>query len=75
MKVALKAAKICILGEELGIATKVLERAAAYEEVLGGERQDGHDEASDIPQRLIPEYYAMRTVLVRGCYFACLITY
>ncbi|KAJ4319655.1 sporulation-specific protein 22 [Neodidymelliopsis sp. IMI 364377] len=55
MKVALKAAKICILGEELVTATKVLERAAAYEEVLGGERKDGHDEAWNISRRLIPD--------------------
>lgn len=65
MKVALKAAKACILEKDLGSATKVLERAATYEDVLvSGEQRDDSDEAN-LAKRLRLEYFAMRTVLVR----------
>ncbi|KAL5459232.1 hypothetical protein PMIN06_002899 [Paraphaeosphaeria minitans] len=61
MKVALKAARWCIENKGVDNATKVLERAAEYQEILG-EDGDGKDEAES-GERLRIEYYALRTAL------------
>ncbi|XPS72064.1 sporulation-specific protein 22 [Ascochyta lentis] len=63
MKVALKAAKVCILAKEFDSATKVLERAATYEDVMSDERENGDNEEADVAKRLRLEYFAVRTVL------------
>lgn len=72
MKVALKAAKACILGKDLESATRVLERAATYEEILTGQshsrRSDGDD--ADIAKRLQLEYFSVRSALVGILSFA-----
>ena len=64
MKVALKAARVSIESNELESATKVLERAAVYQETLSknGEGQSGEEAA--LADRLQAEYFAMRTALV-----------
>lgn len=70
MKVALKAAIVCIEAAELDIAVKVLERAADYQEVLGkrsdgdGEQGEKGQEEEGVGDRLRMEYYAVRTTLV-----------
>ncbi|CAI6268821.1 unnamed protein product [Periconia digitata] len=63
MKVALKAAKVCIENLEVAPATKVLERAAEYEDILGqeGSREDHED--SMIGKQLRVEYFGIRTLL------------
>lgn len=71
MKVALKAAKICVSANELDIATKVLERAATYEDILNSRRGDDENEEVDIARRLRLEYFAMRTALVRHYHGSC----
>lgn len=65
MKLALKAAKVSISGKELESATRVLERAAAYEDILTGEGHHHDSNDADIAKRLRLEYFAVRTVLVR----------
>lgn len=65
MRVALKAAKACILGKDLDNATRVLERAATYEDILDGAGHQSHDGETDVARRLQLEYFAVRTVLVR----------
>jgi hypothetical protein len=64
MKVALKAAKVCIEGDELDSAVKVLERAADYQEALtqGVDAEDLHE--AELGDRLRMEYFAVRTTLV-----------
>jgi hypothetical protein len=63
MKVALKAANVCIDDSEFESATKVLERAAEYQDVLSkSERQTG--EEAVLADRLRAEYFAIRTTLV-----------
>jgi hypothetical protein len=64
MKVALKAAKVCIASNEAAGATKVLERAAEYEEVLSKGADEEQDEEGEVGERLRVEYFAMRTTLV-----------
>ena len=64
MKVALKAAKVCILGQDLESATKVLQRAAVYEDILGKAGQHDDGDESDVAKRLCLEYFALRTALV-----------
>jgi hypothetical protein len=66
MKVALKAAKVCIEGKELNTATKVLERAAEYQEILGKESEDTRTEDTSLADGLLVEYFAVRTTLVSG---------
>ncbi|KAF1835983.1 SPO22-domain-containing protein [Decorospora gaudefroyi] len=63
IKVALKAARVSIESNQLSTATKVLERAAEYQQVLssGGEGEDG--EETKLADGLRVEYYAMRTML------------
>ncbi|KAJ4364246.1 sporulation-specific protein 22 [Ascochyta clinopodiicola] len=67
MKVALKAAKVCILAEEFDSATKVLEKAATYENIMSDEHKDGDGEGEEtsIARCLCLEYFAVRTVLVK----------
>ncbi|KAF2639244.1 SPO22-domain-containing protein [Massarina eburnea CBS 473.64] len=62
LKVALKAAKVCIEGNETTIATKVLERAAEHQEALS-EVTGGGDEEAALAGRLRVEYFAVRTAL------------
>jgi hypothetical protein len=55
---------VCIEGDELGIATKVLERAAEYEEVLS-KRSEGENEGDvELADGLRVQYFAVRTTLV-----------
>jgi hypothetical protein len=65
MKIALKAAKVCILAKDLENTTKVLERAAVYENLLGSKGHNADSEEGDVARRLHLEYFAMRAVLVR----------
>lgn len=64
MKVALKAARVCIENRESELATKVLERAAEYEDVLGQEAGRGEDEDDEVGAHLRVEYFGVRTILV-----------
>ena len=64
MKVALKAAKVCIESKELNTATKVLERAAEYQEGLSKESEDANTEDASLADGLLMEYFAVRTTLV-----------
>jgi hypothetical protein len=64
MKVALKAARVCIASKELSHATKILERAAEYQDVLSTESDVTGDEESEVALRLRMEYFAVRTTLV-----------
>jgi len=64
MKVALKAAKVCIERDELDSAVKVLERAADYQEALS-QRVDAEElDGAELGNRLRVEYFAVRTTLV-----------
>ncbi|KAF2258604.1 SPO22-domain-containing protein [Lojkania enalia] len=65
MRVALKAARVCVENNELSNATKVLERAAGYEDALskGKEPIGEKNEEANIEQRLRVEYFAVRTAL------------
>lgn len=65
MKVALKAARVCIKFEELSNATKILERAAEYEEVLSKNAESAAADESEGTKQLRTEYFAVRTTLVR----------
>jgi hypothetical protein len=65
MKVALKAARVCIDGNELSNVTKILERAAEYQDVLGKETDDTSSHEGEVTRRLQMEYFAVRTTLVR----------
>jgi hypothetical protein len=65
MKIALKAAKACVLAKDLDCATKVLERAAAYEEILTGQDQQSEGDDTTIAGRLQLEYFTIRAALVR----------
>lgn len=64
MKVALKAAKMCIDGSELSTATKILERAAEYQEILSKAVEGETEEETALADRLRAEYFAVRTTLV-----------
>jgi hypothetical protein len=72
IKVALKAAKGCIASKELGHATKVLERAAEYQDVLSTESDATGDEENEVARRLRMEYFAVRTTLVSQIAKTCL---
>lgn len=65
MKIALKAAKACVLAKDLDCATRVLERAATYEEILTGQGQESDGDETTIATRLQLEYFAVRAALVR----------
>lgn len=64
IKVALKAARVCIEHNELGAATKVLERAADYQDELSKESDSTTDEKTNVTDCLRIEYFAVRTTLV-----------
>ena len=64
MKVALKAARVCITSKELDHATKILGRAAEYQEVLSKEGDVANDDEGEMARRLRMEYFAVRTTLV-----------
>jgi hypothetical protein len=64
MKVALKAAKSCVLRQDLDNARRVLESAASYEDILANAGQHSDGDEGDIAKRLRLEYYAVRTALV-----------
>ncbi|KAF1852174.1 SPO22-domain-containing protein [Cucurbitaria berberidis CBS 394.84] len=61
MKIALKAARVSIEGNEPGTATKVLERAAEYQDVLSKAGESGGE--AELADRLRAEYFAVRTTL------------
>ncbi|KAF1978032.1 SPO22-domain-containing protein [Bimuria novae-zelandiae CBS 107.79] len=63
MKIALKAAKWCIQNKKVEDATKVLERAAEYQEVLSAEGENDDGAESELGERLRVEYFALRTAL------------
>jgi hypothetical protein len=64
MKVALKAARVCIDGDEMNNATKVLERAAEYQDILSGDRDSATREECEAADRLRLDYFAVRMLLV-----------
>jgi hypothetical protein len=64
MKVALKAARVCIERNEPNHATKILERAAEYQDVLGKDSDGTNDQEKELANRLRVEYFAVRTTLV-----------
>lgn len=64
MKVALKAAKVCIENNELESATKVLERAAGYQEAMAKDPNGESNEEVQLDERLRAEYFAIRISLV-----------
>jgi hypothetical protein len=64
IKVALKAARVCIQSNELSTATKVLERAADYQDVLSQEDEDKRRKESELVDDLRAQYFAVRTTLV-----------
>lgn len=66
LKVALKAAKVCIDNSELSGATKTLERAADYQEALSKESDEESVEEYELGDSLRLEYFAVRTALVRA---------
>ncbi|ORY11635.1 meiosis protein SPO22/ZIP4 like-domain-containing protein [Clohesyomyces aquaticus] len=63
IKVALKAARVCLEDVDLHSATKLLERAADYNDVLNKDRshEDGSDE--NLAARLRLDYLSIRTAL------------
>jgi len=63
MKIALKAAKVCIEGSELSAATKVMERAADYQEALG-QGESMAEEETTLVTGLRIEYFVVRMALV-----------
>ncbi|KAF2463463.1 SPO22-domain-containing protein [Lindgomyces ingoldianus] len=63
MKVALKAARVCLEDKDLGSATKVLERAADYQDALGKETGDIDKQQAQLVERLRMEYFGVRTIL------------
>jgi hypothetical protein len=64
MKVALKAARVCIDNNELSSATKVLERAADYQEAMSKEFGGERNAETDVIGPLCADYFAVRTALV-----------
>ncbi|OAK98096.1 SPO22-domain-containing protein [Phaeosphaeriaceae sp. SRC1lsM3a] len=63
MKVAMKAATVCITFEELSNATKILERAAEYQDILNRNGKDAPCDYSSGAKALRMEYFAVRTTL------------
>ncbi|KAF2659423.1 SPO22-domain-containing protein [Lophiostoma macrostomum CBS 122681] len=63
MKVALKAARVCIQNNELSLATKVLERAADYQEALDKSVHGEGEENGQLEDTLRVEYFAVRMTL------------
>lgn len=69
MKLALKAGRWCIENKAVDNATKVLVRAADYQEVLGLEGEANEGAEYELGERLCVEYYALRTALVSFVFF------
>ncbi|KAH7398979.1 meiosis protein SPO22/ZIP4 like-domain-containing protein [Phaeosphaeria sp. MPI-PUGE-AT-0046c] len=63
MKVALKAARVCIAFKELSNATKILERAAEYQDVLSKNAEGATCDDSAGAKDLRMQYFAVRTTL------------
>ena len=70
VKVALKAARVCIEGNELQIATKVLGSAAEYQDVLSKEVEAELKEEEELEEGLRAQYFAMRMTLVSAVAFS-----
>jgi hypothetical protein len=64
LKVAFKAAKFCLDGDEVELGVKILERAAAYVVELNSEESQFTPEDEPVRGRLEAEYYVLRTTLV-----------
>lgn len=64
MKVALKAARVCVDSKEMGHATKILERAAEYQDILRQKADGASKDEEEVADRLRLEYFAVRTLLV-----------
>ncbi|KAF2281473.1 SPO22-domain-containing protein [Westerdykella ornata] len=63
LRVALKSARGCIDSGDLPNATRVLERAADYQEALGGDGDEGGEEGGHSTASLRAEYFIMRMAL------------
>ncbi|KAI0588960.1 SPO22 domain-containing protein [Pyrenophora tritici-repentis] len=63
IKVALKAARVCIESNELQIATKVLECAAEYQAILSKETEGERREEAKLVEGHRAHYFAMRMTL------------
>ncbi|KAF2199170.1 SPO22-domain-containing protein [Delitschia confertaspora ATCC 74209] len=63
MKIALKTARVCLDGKELENATKALERAADYQELLANLKDECKEQEDDVVGPLVMEYFALRTAL------------
>ncbi|KAF2190807.1 SPO22-domain-containing protein [Zopfia rhizophila CBS 207.26] len=63
MKVALKAARVCLDDKQLDSATKVLERAADYQDILGNAKDGDRNGEANVSEGLRIEYFAVRTAL------------
>jgi hypothetical protein len=68
LRVALKAARMCIEEADLGSATKVLERAADYQEVLGKDAHSDNEHESVDCMGLRAEYFGLRMALVSNIF-------
>jgi hypothetical protein len=66
LKVAFKAAKFCLNAIEIERGVKVLERAATLVEELNGEFSELAREDEPVRERLVAEYYVLRTTLVHS---------
>jgi hypothetical protein len=64
MRVALKAARVCMENNELSNSTKILERAAEYQDILSRETDGSGSDEGEAAHRLRIEYFALRTALV-----------
>ncbi|KAI4675119.1 uncharacterized protein J4E88_008023 [Alternaria novae-zelandiae] len=63
MKVALKAARVCIEANELIIATDLLKLAAEYEDVLSKGPDDKPEKDTELADGLRAQYFAVRMTL------------
>jgi hypothetical protein len=66
MTVALKAARVCLQAKELDSATKVLERAADYQDILGKLDDECKGGENNRIRRSTVEYFVLRTALVNN---------
>ena len=63
-KIAFKAAAVCLAAKDTDGATKVLERAADYQDVLEKMKHDDEDEHGATIRQLRAEYFLQRIILV-----------
>ncbi|KAF2848838.1 SPO22-domain-containing protein [Plenodomus tracheiphilus IPT5] len=63
LKIAMKAAKVCIEGNEFISATKILERAAEYQDALSQKVDAEETEEAALVNSLRVEYFALRMTL------------